>query len=60
MNYLLGQCREYYLDVQPPENVKGFLTQLEKISENNDAAPVLLNDAITLQIGEYYKFIAEQ
>lgn len=46
MNYLLAQCRDYYLDVRPPETVEGFLKQLEQISEQRDAAPKLNSDEI--------------
>jgi hypothetical protein len=60
LNYLLGQCREYYLDVAPPATIDGFLEQLVKLSTDNDQSPVLLNDEIQKQIDEQERFTVEQ
>ena len=59
LQFILDQCKKHYVQVTPPDNIDGFLNQLQKIKDNKKKAIHLLLDEIQKDINQQEKFVQE-
>jgi hypothetical protein len=52
LSYLIEQCAKHYIKITPPENITGFLHQLNKIKEQKRKAINLLLEPIQADIAQ--------
>ena len=59
LNYLLSECKKYYLPLTPPKNIDSFLTQLKDISNSKRKSMTLLLEEIQKDIFNQESFIRQ-
>lgn len=55
--YLFDQCKKHYIEITPPDNIKGFLDQLQNIRVQKQKAINLLLGEIVNDINSKEKFV---
>ena len=60
LQYLLDQCKKYFIETKPPEDTEAFMAQVDRIKDNKQKALNLLLEEIQKDINEQAGFVENQ